>query len=444
MQGIALALLRPQADTGRATPPSVMGRLRDLTLSWSRFHHAGPMLEDDSLERLLTRAHEHGARRCFVQRWGHVIDEVWRPGVAGPIPALAQLDGTAGWMLACDSEAVDGGCFFVDLDRWVEAGRPDLRSPAVPRGPLPEETREASVDLLAAWQEAPARIESWLGEGIATFDAHDDSNLDPRVRRYLGSLQRLTGNLRRGVFVWNLEPYDDIENPPSDAGPLTSLFSVAAGLKSNRLLETHGFDPTTRVVFFDYSPPGLEFRRRLLEGWNGRDYPDFLRRLFRELPEECAFYLLWDEATPSDPDWDRMAERWCHELDAWGGAETLARHWRSYRQLDHSFVYCDLLGSSPPEVADLLEPEERVAIWWSNAFSTVLGNWFQDGDTRASRFDRWLDTLAKRTPRAILYGATSDNVSVHGTRAGDYAAWHREQGGDRLHPAARHHTAIRF
>ena len=68
----------------------------------------------------------------------------------------------------------------------------------------------------------------------------------------------------RGVFVLNYESYDDIaEPPPGFTPPVSTLYCVAAGLKPNRILATHGVDADSRVVFFDYSQQALDFRRGL-------------------------------------------------------------------------------------------------------------------------------------------------------------------------------------
>ena len=76
--------------------------------------------------------------------------------------------------------------------------------------------------------------------------------------------------------------HDDVDVPPAGLAPLLStVYGVAAGFKLYRILDTHGFDANTRVVFFDYSPRALEFRQLLLREWDGRDYPRFLRAAAR-------------------------------------------------------------------------------------------------------------------------------------------------------------------
>src|SRR5215210_6122748 len=52
-------------------------KLRDLTISWSRYDYRGRILEAETTERVLDQAAELGYRWCLVQRAGHVILERW-------------------------------------------------------------------------------------------------------------------------------------------------------------------------------------------------------------------------------------------------------------------------------------------------------------------------------------------------------------------------------
>lgn len=439
----------------RIADPRLAAKARSLTLDWSRFKYGGPIVEGRDLGGVLAAARSRGARHCLVQAHGHVLAEVWRPPGAPPADALEIL---ARWfpgrgLLAAGRRRADGGldpaCVMVDLDRWETLGRPDLGAPGLeerglPVASFPAELDGAAVHLRPEDPAAAAELTRVLDSGIAGFDPEAPSALDPGARRFLAGIRDLVGGLRRGVFVWNIEPYDDIEAPPEDhREPLAALYSVAAGLKPNRLLETHGFDSRTRVVYCDYSEPGLRFRRLLLERWDGRDYPSFLTRLFRDLPPGEAHYCLWEGATPENLDWEAVEQRWRAELDAWGGESVLARHWDRYRRLPHSFVHGDLLADRGPLLAQI-EDKPTAAIWWSNAFFSVMSNWFHTATERREIYRRFLGELAARAPRLLLYGASSDNVAVNGVRAAEYHDWYREAGGDELEPGVLQRCALRF
>jgi hypothetical protein len=338
---------------------------------------------------------------------------------------------------------------------------PDLAPAAAPRFgsglvraslaaglPVYDLTGELDAGAAHLAPEVPVRaaaLAAWQGEGLAGFDAEVAARtFGPREVRFLADLHRLTGNLRRGVFVWNIEPYDDVQEPPPGlSGPLRSLYSVAAGLKPNFLLERLGFDERTRVVLVDYSAVALEFRRLLLSEWDGSDYPSFLRRLFHVLPPERAFYLLWRGAGVDDLSWDHVGARWREEIDRWGGAAPLRAHWTRYRRLRHELVHCDLLADPAPALATV-QDEESAAIWWSNAFFSVHSNWHHDAARRRELYTRWIGGLEQRAPRLWLYGSSSDNASVNGVQAGEYARWYRRYGGDELEPGRWNRVDMRY
>ena len=107
-----------------------------------------------------------------------------------------------------------------------------------------------------------------------------DGQSDTDQAHFLAGIHQLTGNLRNAIFVWNLESYDDIETPSKAfRPPLSTLYTVSAGFKPNRILQTHGFDANTRMVVFDYSPQGLKFRRLLQE-----IYIQWIEKLARKAP----------------------------------------------------------------------------------------------------------------------------------------------------------------
>ncbi len=430
MEEPAFALL----DTAAAIPDAALAaRLRDLTISWTRFKHSGPILEGADLDALLMRAWAGGHRYCLVQAWGHILQEIWTPDSHGGTDFVTAL---MRWAADRDFAAAGGpDCLLVDLARY-HAGSPVI--------PFPESLASGTARLTADSPRALSRLRSWL-ENLDALDTAEAARLwGAGAARFLADVKRLTGNLPRGVFVWNIESYDDVREPAEGfAGPLSTLYSVAAGFKPNWILESHGFDERTRVVFYDYSEAGLEFRRLLLAEWDGADYPTFLRHLFRRLPSSRAFYLLWDGASPEDLDWDDVEARWRQEIDRWGGESVLRAHWTRYRRLRHERVPCDLLQGGEPLLSRLRD-EESALIWWSNAFFTIYSNWRLDARRRREIYGRWIEQLARRAPRLLLYGASSDNVSVNSVRAADYRDWYRENAGDELEPGRLHRVELRF
>src|SRR4029079_12982857 len=111
-----------------------------------------------------------------------------------------------------------------------------------------------------------------------------DPALSPDQREFLDVIARQTGNAQRGVFLWNIEPYADVVSDDADRPRTATLYAVAAGFKPNAILQAHGFDAGTQVVFFDYSERALAIRRHIVEQWNGEDFPGLVRHLVHTFP----------------------------------------------------------------------------------------------------------------------------------------------------------------
>jgi hypothetical protein len=437
-EGLAFGIVdrpSPQVDAALAD------KLRDLTISWSRYDYRGPILVGETVEGVLNQALELGYRWCLVQRAGNIILERWHAdeGRRRFDQCVSQWIGERDFLAL--GAAGDDHCLLVDVRRWEERLRPDIRRLLV------DDAREASeehcLSLGRLSPEEGSRLARYLGDGIRSF-SEEEASLDPPIAVFLQEVQQQVLNAPRGVFLWNLEPYDDVRTPPTgfDA-PISTLYSVASGFKPNMILESLGFDARTRVVFFDCSTRALEVKRLLLEGWDGRDFPAFVPHLFRKVPSGDAHYHLWDGATPETLDPKAVERAWERELERWGGERAFAEHWSRYRQLRHEFVRCDVLGSAAPLLAGV-EPEENAVIWWSNAFFSVWGNWLLDAAERRAAYERWVEELAQRNPDLFLYGSDFSNSSVNDVRAGEYRLMLRDADCDELVPLSANTHEIRF
>lgn len=491
-------------DRSREFPvPFVASRLRELTIAWSRFKYFGGIIEDVSVDAILAQAQRRTGDYCLIQAHGHILDEVWHPDSGEARDVLTALTLwirdhdflVTGHIVVGRGGAYGLGCRFllVDLKHHRELGCPrfgargaEAQRVSVPRAIAADGTGVERLDPTGARVSVAPGVPGWsfvdasLAAGLPVYefpaavtaaaidlDADNAATLstlrrvlDPRVRdldlgvdlgaldrrsvRFLHRVRNLTENLPKGVFVWNLESYADVENPPEGfTPPIRTLYTVAAGFKPNRILETHGFDAKTRMVVFDYSRPGLEFRRLMHEQWDGVDYPDFLRFLFKALSPSDVHYVLWDNATPETVDWSDVEARWQAELAAWGGAQALRAHWHRFRDIRVEYVWCNLL-TDPAPLLERVRKEPAAVIWWSNAFFSIHSNWFHTAADRRQRYLNFINALAARAPELYLYGADSNNISVNFVQARAYRDWFRQAGDDELEPARWHRHEIRF
>ena len=496
---IALGLLDISQAIGNSRAAE---KFRELTLSWSRYGYREVIFENDSVDGLLAAAEAAGFRYCFVLPYGYIVSESWQVGDKHPGDFFAILKR---WIEA--SEFLVGGtivsepgkwyglqlgCLLVDLDSYRRLAAPAFALPCdgprelpCPRpridqghiaGLSPTAEVEVQCPQLAGWNficsslnaglpvrgftadvlshtlnleaTCPLRREALLrfsGDGISSYPAAEDEGLLSRDQRtFLDVVSTQAARARRGVFLWNIESYADIETPRDDfPAPVSTLYSVAAGFKPNRILHTHGFTDNTKVVFFDYSRPALEIKKCMVEQWDGDDFPRFVRYLFTAFPHPETFYQLWNNATPLDVNWDDIDLVWQRELQRWGGAGHWREHWRAYRELEHEYVCCDLLADADA-LLDRVAHEPGAIIWWSNAFFTMYGNWAYTWQERREAYDYWVEQLAARNPPLYLFGSDINNSSVNDVQAAEYWDRYRQAGGDCLTPCKLYRTEMRM
>ncbi len=490
-------------DTSRTIGDAVTAQKhREYTVSWSRYGYQGVILERDTVDAILAAADEAGFAYCFIQPYGCILSEHWHLDDQQPRDFFSVLktwidadDFLVAGSIIGDAGAWYGfaaGCLLVDLENYRRLARPafDVVSDGPRRLPsaaprlgqgrihslLPTAEADVQYPRLWGWNFIATSLQHGLpvlafnddlrartlnleatcvsrrnalmryaGEGILRYPgAGKDDNLSPDQSTFLDVVSAQTAHARQGVFLWNIESYADIETPRDDfASPVSTLYSVAAGFKPNRILETHGFGENTKVVFFDYSPAALAVKKCLVEQWDGEDFPRFAKYLFQKFPYPETFYQLWHNVTPDDVNWDDIEFVWQRELNRWGGPEALRGHWRAYRELEHEYVCCNIMTDPSPLLKEI-SGEPSAIIWWSNAFFTMYGNWFFTIEQRKEAYDHWIGQLANQNPHLYLFGSDFNNTSVNFVQAAEYWDQYCRSGVDCLEPFKLQRTEIRM
>jgi hypothetical protein len=303
---------------------------------------------------------------------------------------------------------------------------------------------EQVLDLAPENKQSATLLTEYLDEGIDQFQqARSKPGLSEDQIIFLDSVSAQTRNAKRGVFLINIEAYTDVNQPPDEPwGPVSTLYSVAAGFKPNRILQTHGIDETTRVVFFDYSPRALEIRKILLKEWDGDDFSSFVKYIFKLFPYPATYYQLWAGCTPDDIDWSDVDRLWQREMKRFGGEQAFRDHWREYRKLKHDFIRSDIISSPTPLISRIV-PEQNAVMWFSNAPFTVYSNWHHTLDERERSYENFVNQVATRNPDMLLYGADYTNTSVNCISASEYWRRYRDSKHDALCPCSVNRYQIR-
>lgn len=479
IDGLVFGLL----DTsGRISDERLADRLRNFTIAWSRFGYHDDILENDSLDGLLKEALDMGYSYCLVQSCGHVIGETWIPEHWEQVDFQTALrrwiDSEEFFVTGTILQSPDDGygladdCLLVNLKHYDALGRPGFGQPGAAAtetvlaraimAPEPDSERFESLQptqetaggtpLLAGWKFIDASLRSGLavlnfnksidGSRISLFDpspakmqafaryldtllpgysrSDPDTDLSRGQRQFLDSIDDQVKDSRKGVFLFNLESYQDvIEHPDHFSPPVTSLYSVAAGFKPNMMLHALGFDNSTRMVYFDYSTTALEIRKVINTEWDGVDFPRFVHDLMEQFPPGEVFYQLWAGLSPDEIAWDDLEQLWRNEIEKWGGESVFRDHWSRFRGIRHEYVHCNLLTDRDGLLA-AIDDRPDSAIWWSNAFFTIYSNWLYTADQRKAIYDSWLEQLAKRNTDIFVYGSDYNNINVNHIRVGEY------------------------
>ena len=487
MKNVVFAVINPAAGQ------EVQDKLREFTISWSRYGYHGDLIEAANIDQALSSAAQTSASFCLVQTVGHVIDEQWYLAhwqKEGFYRGLQSLMAKADFLLAgewlssdCACLGVQTDCLLVDLQRYRALAYPSFGVADFQVRKLPSCKPQADDDLvpdtttlrdvvtdIAGWHFIACSLQHGLpirrlGDAInhCRFDLAKNADssgftqlvgqsieklkqlsyLAPAQRTFISRIQKQLADAKKGVFLFNIESYDDLQPNAQASAPLDAVFSVAAGFKPYKILQVQGFHAQTKVVLFDYSAQALAVRRYIVENWDGADFPSFIRQIFQQFPHPEVFYQLWQGTTPDNIDWQDVAMMWQQELEKWGGAHAFQQHWQACRALPHQYLHCDLLQGRQTLLAEL-GCYQHAYIWWSNAFFTIFSHWHYSAQQRKQQYLAWVEELAAIAPDCLVNGADHHNVAVNGMSASDYASRFLQHAQDELIPQRLHAVDIRF
>ena len=151
-------------------------------------------------------------------------------------------------------------------------------------------------------------------------------------------------------FTWffNSETYDDIQE---DYTVLDELHCMPTGFKANYIL-ARSYTKNTKIFYYDFNSYMLKFKRRLLETWDGYNYPQFINN-----------YGFKPDLLPDNHNTQTLEENWRQELYFWGGEDAFARMWNFQKNFDYKFIELDLFSNF-----ERIEINGNSTCWFSNIF----------------------------------------------------------------------------
>lgn len=421
-------------------------KFKEITEFFTRFKYFGPIVHGKTVNEVLDKALEHNVKFCVVQSVGHIIQdasffkhiEKWIDQqnffVTGHImdknkKNLNNPEGHEGYY------GLHKQCLLVNLDYYKKFDRPvfgdkaskeetvikakrhakDIHDDYTPLSLAPTEELTICTPLVDGWNF----INTSLANDLTVYNFH------PKIRdvkQYLypkSSAQELAAQLSwinnivtyapTCVFLWNTENYIDLGyiNP----NPIKKLYSVAASFKPNMILNKFGFDPSTEVVFYDYSKPSLAFKKLLLQQWDGEDYVSFINWALAKYQ--------FNETGGVETEHMTKEKLWQREVDWWGSEKAIKEHWLEYKKLKHSFIHVDIC-ETPEKVTSKITPEKDSLIWWSNAFHTVNAQYVRGLSGVKQCYETWIDQIKRQNPDIWILGKDYLDRPAEGTVVKDY------------------------
>ena len=186
-------------------------------------------------------------------------------------------------------------------------------------------------------------------------------------------------------FTWffNSEPYDDIN---LDYRLLNELHCMPTGFKANWIL-SRSYTKNTKIFYYDFNSYMLKFKRKLIETWDGYDYPEFINS-----------YGFKPDLLPDNFSKEQLDSEWRIELARWGGAHAFARLWNYQRQFDYQFIELDLFNDFKK-----IKITGNATCWFSNVFFYPTLFLKHGHDHIWMEYDKFINHITNRFPLPLVY-----------------------------------------
>lgn len=150
--------------------------------------------------------------------------------------------------------------------------------------------------------------------------------------------------------------------------PVDSIFSAAAGFKTMMLLENNGFHKDTIVNYYDWCDASLNFKKHLLETWDGVDFHKWLLEHDLEYNFSSTYRGNYEEF-------------WKQEIEKeFGSEETFKELWDRYSKLTHNFFVIDLVNEPKKLIDEINKQTGTKVLWTTNIWPTMMLHWNVDID----------------------------------------------------------------
>ena len=189
------------------------------------------------------------------------------------------------------------------------------------------------------------------------------------------------------VYAFNTETLSG-EGVRTDGKLIDHLFSAAAGFKPIAILEANGFHSGTTVHYFDWCQASLDYKKHLLETWDGYDLDKWL------LENDLKYNF-------SSTYRGNYKKFWEQELKDFGGSLAFQRLWDRYRKLKHEFYVIDIVNESAKLMDKINNVHGTKVLWTTNIWSSEMLNWNVEPEQLEKHWLAFKDAIPSDL---VLYG----------------------------------------
>ena len=212
-------------------------------------------------------------------------------------------------------------------------------------------------------------------------------------RAWIRKLQYQEDIEKDRVYAFNTETLSS-EGVRTGGKHIDHLFTAAAGFKPLAILNANGFHEGTTVHYFDWCESSLNYKKHLLETWDGYDLDKWL------LEHDLTYNF-------SSTYRANYKEFWDQEVAEHGGSLAFQRLWARYRELRHEFYVIDIVNESDKLFNEINKYHGTKVLWTTNIWSSEMLHWNVEPEVLETKWKQF----EKQIPNdLVLYG--HDYVAV--------------------------------
>jgi len=171
--------------------------------------------------------------------------------------------------------------------------------------------------------------------------------------------------------------------------PIDSIFSAAAGFKTIMLLNNNGFHDNTIVNYYDWCSASLNFKKELLQTWNGIDFDKWLNKNDLKYNFASTYRKNYKQF------WDQEIEK------EFGSIDNFKNLWNNYSKLKHNFFVIDIVNEPEKLFIEISKQDGVKVLWTTNIWTTMMLHWNLDPEIIEKKYLKFESLIPKDL---VLFG----------------------------------------